>query len=74
MKYPPGGGPIVVEGNFAAPPEKVFEAWTYPDIVVQWFGQALYSLKAATIDLRSGGAWRFLLADDGRRSMVFEGA
>jgi uncharacterized protein YndB with AHSA1/START domain len=64
----------VVEGYFAASPEKVFEAWTYPDIVVQWFGQVLYSLKAATIDLRPSGAWRFLLADDGWRSLAFEGA
>jgi uncharacterized protein YndB with AHSA1/START domain len=74
VKYPPRGGPIVIEGCFAAPPEKVFEAWTYPDMVVQWFCQALYSLKVATIDLRPGGAWQFLLADDGRGSMAFEGA
>ena len=64
----------MIEGYFAAPPEKVFEAWTYPDMVVQWFCQALYSLKVATIDLRPGGAWQFLLADDGRGSMAFEGA
>ena len=64
----------MVEGYFAASPETVFDAWPYPAIVVQWFGQVLYSLKAATIDLRPSGAWRFLLAGDGWRSLAFEGA
>jgi len=73
VKSPPGDDPIVVEGYFAAPPAKVFEAWTDPEIVVQWFGQAPYSLKAATIGLCPGGAWRFLMADDGRQSTAFEG-
>lgn len=74
VKSPVGEDPIVVESYFAAPPEKVFAAWTDPDIVVQWFGQAPYSLKSATIDLRPGGAWRFLMAEDGRQSTAFEGA
>lgn len=74
VKSPPGDDPIVVEGYFAVSPDKVFEAWTDPDIVVQWFGQAPYSLKSATIDLRPGGAWRFLMSDDGGQSVAFEGA
>lgn len=74
MKSPPGDDPIVVEGYFAAPPAKVFAAWTDPDIVVQWFGQAPYSLMAATIDLRPGGAWQFLMSSDEAQSTSFEGA
>ena len=74
MTSAPGDDPIVVEGYFAAPPEQVFEAWTDPDIVVQWFGQAPYSLKSATIDLRPGGTWRFLMSSDDEQSASFEGA
>ncbi len=69
----PGDDPIVVEGYFAASPARVFRAWTDPDIVMKWFGQAPNSLHSATIDLRPGGAWRFLKSDDGGKSVGFEG-
>jgi uncharacterized protein YndB with AHSA1/START domain len=69
----PGQDPIVVEGYFAASPATVYKAWTDPDIVVKWFGQAPNSLHSAEIDLRPGGAWRFLKSKDGAKSMGFEG-
>ena len=73
VKSVPGDDPIVVEGYFAAPPAKVFEAWTDPDIVVKWFGQTPNSLHSAAIDLRPGGAWRFLKSKDDEKSVGFEG-
>ncbi len=73
IKSPPGDDPIVVEGYFAAPSAKVFEAWTDPNIVVKWFGHAPNSLHSATIDLRPGGAWRFLKSKDDDKSIGFEG-
>ncbi len=69
----PGDDPIVVEGYFAASPARVFHAWTDPDIVMKWFGQAPDSLHAATIDLRPGGAWRFVKSSDAEKSVGFEG-
>ena len=47
-----GDDPVVVEGHFAAPPAKVFQAWTDPDIVMKWFGPAPNSLHSAAIDLQ----------------------
>lgn len=73
VKSEPGDDPVVVEGYFAASPAKVFEAWTDPDIVVKWFGHAPNSLHSATIDLRPGGAWRFVRSKDDDRSVGFEG-
>lgn len=73
VKSAPGDDPIVVEGYFAADPANVFRAWTDPDIVVQWFGQMPNSLHSATIDLRPGGAWRFLISSDDEKSVGFEG-
>lgn len=73
MKSVPGDDPIVVESYFAASPARVFEAWTDPDIVMQWFGQAPNSLHSATIDLRLGGEWRFLKSSDDEKSVGFEG-
>ncbi len=69
----PGQDPIVVEGYFAAPPATVYKAWTDPDIVVKWFGQAPNSLHSAEIDLRVDGTWRFLKSKEGAKSMGFEG-
>ena len=69
----PGDEPIIVEGYFAAPPERVFEAWTDPEIVVKWFGLRPNSLHSAEIDLRPGGAWRFLHSLEADKSTGFEG-
>lgn len=69
----PGDDPIAVEGYFAASPEKVFKAWTKPELVVKWFGQTPNSLHSATIDLKLGGDWRFLKLKNDEKSMGFEG-
>lgn len=69
----PGDEPVIVEGYFAAAPGLVFKAWTDPEIVVKWFGQAPNSLHSATIDLRPGGEWRFLITSDEKKSVGFEG-
>jgi len=68
-----GKDPIVVEGFFAASPSKVFEAWTNPEIIMQWFGLAPNSLLSANIDLREGGAWQFVKSKDNTKSVGFEG-
>lgn len=73
VKSPPGADPIVVEGYFAAAPDRVFEAWTDPDIVVKWFGAKPHSLYSADIDLRPGGGWRFLMSSGAEGSNGFEG-
>ena len=73
VRTEPGEDPIIVEGYFAATPASVFQAWTDPDIVMQWFGREPNSLHSATIDLRRGGAWRFLESNDAEKSVGFEG-
>ncbi len=69
----PGQEPVVVEGYFPAAPATVFRAWTDPDIVMKWFGPRPNSLHSAIIDLRQGGAWRFLEFKDDEKSVWFEG-
>ncbi len=73
VRTEPGKDPIIVEGYFAASPSRVFRAWTDPDIVKKWFGRAPNSLHSAAIDLREGGAWRFLESSDQEKSIGFEG-
>jgi len=69
----PGSDPIVVEAHFTVPPNQVFEAWTNPDSVMQWFGLAPNSLHSARIDLIKGGEWQFLKSKDDVKSVGFEG-
>jgi uncharacterized protein YndB with AHSA1/START domain len=47
---------------FNAPRHVVFEAMTKPDHVKQWWGRLGegYSVPVCEIDLRVGGAWRFV--------------
>jgi uncharacterized protein YndB with AHSA1/START domain len=40
--------------------ERVWEAWTLPDHVREWWGQKDSTLAVCEIDLRAGGAWRFV--------------
>src|SRR6266496_2541791 len=50
---------IVVEIDIAAPPARVFEAWTDPQQRMAWWGDdAAYRSTKMESDLRVGGKWR----------------
>jgi uncharacterized protein YndB with AHSA1/START domain len=51
---------IVLTRTLAAPREKVFEAWTRAEHVRCWWDPAGYPLAECEIDLRAGGAFRFV--------------
>jgi uncharacterized protein YndB with AHSA1/START domain len=50
---------IEEEIHIAAPPERVFQALTDPQQLVQWWGQkGIYRGKQWTTEVRPGGKWR----------------
>jgi len=51
---------IVLTRTLAAPREQVFEAWTRPEHVRCWWDPAGHPLETCEIDLRCGGAFRFV--------------
>ena len=51
---------IVMTRVLAAPREQVFEAWTRPEHVRCWWDPAGHPLAECEIDLRPGGAFRFV--------------
>ncbi|QWP77428.1 SRPBCC family protein [Lysobacter sp. K5869] len=56
-----GDTAILVVREFDAPRELVFEAWTRPDLLKRWLGVfGGWSLDECEIDLRPGGAYRYL--------------
>ncbi len=40
-----------------APPEKVFQVWADPELLIQWWAPLPYKTSQAVIDLRPGGAF-----------------
>ncbi len=66
---------IVLTRVIDAPPERVFQAWTDPQQITQWFSPAGFQSETLEIGIRPGGRWRFVyVAPDGTRyenRMVF---
>ena len=48
---------IVISRVFEAPRELVWEAWTNPKHVVNWWGPRGFSTTIKTMDVRPGGVW-----------------
>lgn len=49
---------IVIERTFAAPPERVFRAWTDPATLTKWWGPEGYTTPEYKMDVRPGGQYR----------------
>jgi uncharacterized protein YndB with AHSA1/START domain len=52
---------LVLERTFDAPPEKVFKAWTTPELLKQWFVPRPWTIAAVEQDLRPGGLSRIVM-------------
>ena len=56
-----GDQEIEIQRMFQAPRRLVFDAWTKPELVKRWLGvRAGWTLAICEIDLRVGGAYRFV--------------
>jgi uncharacterized protein YndB with AHSA1/START domain len=51
-------GTIVIEHEFRAPREDVFQSWTRASEVQRWFAPEGYTVTSAEVDARPGGRWR----------------
>ncbi|GAB3429262.1 SRPBCC family protein [Flindersiella endophytica] len=57
-----GDTDLVLTRTFAAPAPLVFAALTEPDLLTRWHGARGWQLTVCEVDLRPGGAWRFVSA------------
>jgi uncharacterized protein YndB with AHSA1/START domain len=63
----PGESTILMTRVFDAPRELVFDAWTDPRHVGQWWGPRGFTTTTFEMDVRPGGEWRFVMhGPDGR--------
>jgi uncharacterized protein YndB with AHSA1/START domain len=50
------GRDLILKCTIRAPREKVFQAWTHPELLKQWFTPAPWTTPHAETDVRPGGS------------------
>lgn len=69
----PSDSEILIERQFDAPAELVFEVWTTPEHVPNWWGWETDPMTVCEIDLRVGGKWRFVAVNEDYGEVDFYG-
>jgi uncharacterized protein YndB with AHSA1/START domain len=60
--------------RYDASPERVFDAWTSPEVLKQWwFIDPTWETEVADVDLRPGGRYRLGMTEPGGKSHVAVG-
>ena len=69
----PGKQEMLITREFDAPRELVFQAFTDPELYVQWLGPRRLTTMLDTFEPRSGGRWRYIQKDQGSNEFGFHG-
>ncbi len=69
----PSDKEIVLTRRFNAPRELVFKAMTDPDAIPKWWGPRRYQTIVDRMEVRPGGAWRFINRDQDGAEFAFHG-
>ena len=64
---------LILTRVFRATRHAVFDAWTHPDQLAQWWGPDGYTLTSCELDLRRGGAMHFVVAGPDGKAYPFRG-
>ena len=64
---------ILITREFDAPKHLVYKAWTTPELVERWWHANRGEATTAEIDLRVGGAWRYVMVTDDGFEVGFHG-
>ena len=64
---------IQVTREFAAPKHLVYRALTEPDLIRRWWNAKRGVVTVCDVDLRVGGAWRYVLVTRGGTEVAFHG-
>jgi uncharacterized protein YndB with AHSA1/START domain len=69
----PSDTEILITREFDALADLLFEAWTTPELVTRWWAGTRGEVTSAQIDLRVGGAWRWVMTANGGFEVAFSG-
>jgi uncharacterized protein YndB with AHSA1/START domain len=67
---------FTVDHTLDAPAARVFEAWTKPELMKQWWAPASFGISfvSCEIDARTGGSYRFVFSHpEAKQPMAFFG-
>jgi len=69
----PTDNEIVLTRVFDAPQQMVYDAFSKPELLKQWFGPRCWSLAVCEVDHRVGGEFRFVLEGPNGQRMGMRG-
>ncbi len=64
---------VVMERVFDAPREAVFRAFIDPHAIPRWWGLRSQTTTVDRMDVKEGGAWRFVCRDESGNEYAFHG-
>lgn len=64
---------ILITRELDAPRHLVYEAFTTPELVKRWWSGHRGEMTTVEIDLRVGGAWRYVMVTDSGLEVAFRG-
>jgi uncharacterized protein YndB with AHSA1/START domain len=65
---------ITIVREFDAPADRVYRAWTDPELVVQWLGPTSTEMKIDHWDATTGGSYRYTAWQRGEEVAAFYGS
>jgi uncharacterized protein YndB with AHSA1/START domain len=69
----PGRQELRITREFDAARELVFQAFTDPELYVQWLGPRRLTMRLDAFEPRNGGRWRYIHTDDSGHEFAFHG-
>lgn len=69
----PSDREIVITRVFDAPREQVFKAFTDPELLAQWWGPRGYTTIVDKMEVKPGGAWRYIVRGSNGEEDAFRG-
>lgn len=64
---------ILITRAFDAPRHLVWRAWTEPELIKRWWHANRGTVTSIEVDLRVGGAWRYVMIANGGFEVGFHG-
>jgi uncharacterized protein YndB with AHSA1/START domain len=69
----PSDTEILITREFDAPRHLVYRAWTTPELIMRWWAGDHGEVTSVEVDLRVGGAWRYVMKATGGFEVGFHG-
>ena len=69
----PNDTQILITREFTAPRQHVYRAWTTPELIRRWWGGRRGHVVSVDVDLRVGGAWRYVMTANEGFEVAFRG-